>query len=360
MIEIPKGKNLKEKNKQFVSDLIAINNQVGIKMSARGWGYYLEGLGQITKKDINTVGDRINDYIKEGLLPIDFTAEEEARQFSGVETPDDRTEAEAIKQQLNSVLECDNYYSIDWWDDEKYYLQMLVEKIDLKNLFYPICSMMHIPIATSKGWGSIRQRGIYSLRFKEAEEKGLKCVLLYCGDHDPDGLRIAKGITSNLQDLKHTYWMDGRTGYDPKNLIIDRFGLDAKFINENNLVWINNLETGSGGYLAKEVDGRIVSGKTKGGEPHKNFLLPYVQDYIKMYGVRKCEANAIMSNMKMGQWLCMQAIWKHLGEDAGNRFENKKAELKASMKRIRDKTGITTHLDEILKHPIFQEKNGEE
>src|SRR4030067_1231861 len=111
MIEIPKGKNLKEKNKQFVSDLIAINNQVGIKMSARGWGYYLEGLGQITKKDINTVGDRINDYIKEGLLPIDFTAEEEARQFSGVETPDDRTEAEAIKQQLNSVLECDNYYS---------------------------------------------------------------------------------------------------------------------------------------------------------------------------------------------------------------------------------------------------------
>jgi len=56
---------------------------------------------------------------------------------------------------------------------------MLVEKIDLKSLFGPVCWDYHIPIATSKGWSSMLQRAEYARRFKQAENMGLKCVTGY-------------------------------------------------------------------------------------------------------------------------------------------------------------------------------------
>jgi hypothetical protein len=148
---------------------------------------------------------------------------------------------------------------------------MVVEKIDLKTLFGPICDVYHIPIATSKGWSSVSQRAEYARRFKEAEDDGLKCVLLYCGDHDPDGLRISDFLRGNLEQLRYIRWGDGTDGYDPSNLIIDRFGLNYDFIEANNLTWIENLITGSGGNLADPG--------------HPNFHLPYVQ-LLSWRGIR--------------------------------------------------------------------------
>lgn len=99
-------------------------------------------------------------------------------------------------------------------------------QIDLKTLFKELCRALHIPIATSKGWSSILQRAEYAKRYLDAEKQGLKCVLLYCGDHDPDGLRISDFLRGNLEDLKNVVWSDETKGYDPHDLIIDRFGLN--------------------------------------------------------------------------------------------------------------------------------------
>ena len=80
-------------------------------------------------------------------------------------------------------------------------------------------------------------------RFEEMEDAGKQCVLLYCGDHDPGGLAISDFLQSNFEDLSDA------VGWFPDNLIIDRFGLNYDFIEENNLTWIDNLETSSGGRL---------------------------------------------------------------------------------------------------------------
>jgi len=189
---------------------------------------------------------------------------------------------------------------------------MLVEKIDLKVIWEDICETYKIPIATSKGWSSVLQRAEYARRFKEAEEDGKTCVLLYCGDHDADGLRISDFIRKNLREIKDIEWDDGTDGYDPKNLIIDRFGLNYDYIVQNNLTWIDNLITGSGKNLADPS--------------HKNFALEYVQNYLKRFGPRKCEANALVTNIAKGQALCQLAIQKYLGKDAVTRFKNKRTE----------------------------------
>ncbi len=319
----------------FAEQLTKLSDQIGFKISARGWCYQLENSRLINKDQFDRVESVINKCRKKGILSIDFVAEEEGRQFSGVEIEENETPLEYLRGYLEAPLQCHDWYTPDWWKEEKYYIQMLVEKIDLKTLFSPVCKEYHIPIATSKGWSSMLQRAIYARRFKEAEEKDLSCVLLYCGDHDPDGLRISDFLRSNLYDISGIEWGDRETGYDPSNLTIKRFGLDAPFIEKHNLTWIDNLITGSK--------------KDLGNPSHKNFNMPYVQKYIQQFGKRKCEANAIVPMPKEARKLVEDAIISFVGEEAIYRFAKHRLQVKATMNNIRERVGLTKILKEAIK-----------
>lgn len=334
---------------EFAEYVLELQARIGFKVSARGWCYQLESERIINKDQFNKVENWINRCRRNGLLPIDFTAEEPSRDFSGVEVPEKLSPEQYFASWLNSSLNCGDYYGLDWWDGEDFYIQMIVEKIDLKTLFRPVCERYHIPIATSKGWSSMTQRAVYARRFKEAEDKGLKAVLLYCGDHDPDGLRISDFIRSNLTDLKDITWGDGTGGYDPEFLEIHRFGLSYEFIEAHNLTWINNLITGSGGYIAaRNSNGDIIQGKAKSGKPHPNFKLPYAQDYLKQYGVRKCEANAIVPMPRVARDYVESVILSYLGNDVLDRFEQKRVDIKRKIEAYQRETGIYDAMKDII------------
>jgi hypothetical protein len=289
--------------KDFIQLLIRINSDVGFNMSSRGWCYALEPHG-LKKGEFDYIQRIINDCRRNGLLPNNFMANEGARVFSCFEgyiddtTPEE--EAEVIVGSVRSAHE--HYRPFSFWDDQQYYVQMLVEKVDLVTLFEPICRRYKIPIATSKGWSSIRQRKELIERFQEYEYQGKTPVLLYCGDFDPAGLVISDFIKSNLDELY------GATFWKTTNLIIDRFGLNYEFIMENNLSWIDNLVTGSGVCLSNRR--------------HKDHNKPYVQEYIKRYGVRKVEANAIVVAPNMGRQLCRDSINKYIKPESITRYEN--------------------------------------
>jgi hypothetical protein len=323
-----------ENLKKFAQQLKELSRQIGFKVSARGWCYQLESARLINKDQFDRVENIINKCRKKGILPIDFVAEEEGRQFSGVEEPEAETPLEYLKAYIEAPLKCHRWYTPDWWDNEEYYIQMLVEKIDLKTLFSPVCEKYHIPIATSKGWSSMLQRANYANRFKETEDNGLKCVLLYCGDHDPDGLRISDFIKENLVDLQNIYWESGEVGYSPDNLIIQRFGLDADFIYRHNLTWIDNLITGGGKNLASPS--------------HRNFKMPYVQEYLQKFGERKCEANAIVPMPNEARELVENTIISFLGADAISRFDMKREKVKDQMDEIRIKTGLKKTIEKAI------------
>ena len=331
---------------EFADLLREISDKIGFKVSARGWCYILEDppYSLITKAQFDVIENIINNKLRRtGMLPVDFVNEEEGRRFSGIEEPTKETPEELTKQYLEDVLETEYFYTPNWWKDEKYYIQMVVEKIDLKTLFADVCRKYHIPICSSKGWQSMLMRAEYARRFKEAENKGLKCVLLYCGDHDPDGLRIGEFLRKNLEDLTEIKWNDGECGYDPSKLNIKRFGLNHDFIKGNNLSWTENLITGSKKDLASPS--------------HRNHHMDYVQDYIKMFGIRKCEANSLVVNPDAGRELCKGAILEWLGEDAINRFRERRFEVVTRLKSFRRKTGLQTAIEKAIK---MIDKEGEE
>lgn len=319
----------KQLREWFAAKLIEISDAIGMRISSRGWGYIMEGKGYITKDQFDKVEDAINRCRRKGYLPVDFTADESSRDFHEIHRPDTETYPRYISQWLSAAHECDDNFEPDWWEGEDYYIQMVVEKVDLVAIFQPLCRAFHIPIANAKGWQSILQRAAYCRRFKEAEDKGLRCVLLYCGDHDPDGLRISDTIRKNLEDIASIRWEDGETGYDPANLVIDRFGLDYDFIIKNKLTWIDNLITGN---VNKKMD--------LGNQSHPNHKLPYVQQYLKKVGRRKCEANAVVVVPEMGRQMCVEAIQRYLGEDALERFEEKKQRTRDGINAVMEELGV--------------------
>jgi hypothetical protein len=133
-------------------------------------------------------------------------------------------------------------------------------------------------------------------RFADWESQGKQCILLYAGEHDPGGLNISKTLRENLEAL------EDQIGWCPDNLVIRRFGLNREFIDGFGLSWIPNLITSSGGRL---------------DDPnHEDHDKEYVQSYLRDHGVRKVEANALVTRPEEGRELCLAAILEYLPETA--------------------------------------------
>jgi len=203
-----------------------------------------------------------------------------------------------------------------FWDGQKVYCEVAVEKLDLRNLFESVCAEFRVGITNLKGWSDINARAAMMDRFAAHERAGRDCVLLMCNDHDPGGLHISEFMAKNLDDLS------AAVGWSPDGLTIERFGLNADFIEANNLTWIDNLETSSGGRLD---DPR-----------HPDHDKRYVQDYIAAFGVRKCEANALVVAPEIGRQLCRDAILRHVSADAPRRYQRRLQTARRDLRRIID------------------------
>jgi len=273
-------------------------------VGSRGWCYILERHG-LRKGDFDTAERLITQCRKSGNLPLDICAEDASRETIGLEQLDNDDISREVESWIHYLHNHAHkkYTPLSFWDDLDVYVEVAVEKLDLRNLFEPACEEFHVPVTNFKGWSDLNSRAAMMRRFESHEAQGCKCVLLLCGDHDPGGLHITEMMRKNLEDLA------GAVGWSPENLLITRFGLNAKFINRHRLTWIDNLETSSGGQL---------------DDPnHNDHDKAYVQEYIAEFGVRKCEANALVVEPEVGRELCRNAILQHVPTDAAERYEQK-------------------------------------
>ena len=161
----------------------------------------------------------------------------------------------------------------------------------------------HLPLTNISGWNDINARAAMMRRFAHWESRGKRIILLHCGDHDPGGLHISSFLRSNMQDLSGAVG-----GWSPENLEIDRFGLNADFIRRHRLTWIDNLITGSGGNSPPK---------------HPDHFKPYVQNYIREFGARKVEANALVVRPEAGRKLCLDTISKYVPRSAITDYEKR-------------------------------------
>jgi hypothetical protein len=301
-----------QERKAFCQAILKINSGLDFRVSSRGWAYILEEHG-LVKGDFDAAQRLINQCRKDGSLPVDICSEDEGRtadHLEGITGEDPEEFAEGCVDYLSNAHE--QYMAFSFWRDQDVYVQMTVEKIDLKSLFAPVCAEFHVATSNISGWNDINSRVAIMQRFAHWERQGKKCVLLHCGDHDPGGLHISEFLRSNLEDLaKAARWY-------PRNLKIDRFGLNYDFIQRHRLTWIDNLETGSGERLDDPE--------------HNDHYKSYVQSYLKQFGARKVEANALVIRPAAGRALCRAAILKYVSADAPKIYE---AELNKEREKAR-------------------------
>jgi len=311
------------------------------KISARGWGYILEGLGKIHKGEFNALAKSINDCIKLGYLPIDFTAADQdpTRRFSGIHMASNPTDLlRNLQNNIDEALIALPHHTTEYWKDEEYYLMMFVEKIDIFNLFEPICKEYNVPVSNSGGWYTLKPRYQVGMLSRRAMARGQKPVLLLFFDHDVAGLKISSTIRKGLRDMM------GATKWDPSDLIIDRFGLNQDDIERHGLTWIPNLKSSSG----------------RDPNPRRKD----VREYVSRYGVRKCESNALLKDevtLRIGLSLCRDAIERYYGGDALARFRRKREQTRERLKEIFENPvweDIQRELSKLIEG--YDEENGDE
>jgi hypothetical protein len=286
---------------EWCQDIVRLNGRMDIKIGVRDWCYVLENEGSITKGEFDAAEKLITACRKNGNLPLDICAIDNGRPTNHVEYVDNTSVEEEAVWICERVRHAHlGYTPVSFWEHQKFYVEMAVEKIGLHSLFNPICAEFCVAITNLSGWIDINTRAEMMEWFAEWEAKKKVPVLLYCGDHDPDGLRISDTLHKNFEDLSQAI------GWRPDKLVVDRFGLDHKFIRQYRLTWIDGLETGAGLRLD---DPR-----------HRNHHLDYVQDYLKQFGARKVEANALIVRQAAGRQLCREAILRYVSVSAARKY----------------------------------------
>lgn len=280
---------------ELCTRILELNSRLDFRVGSRGWCYILEEYG-LGKGDFDGAQDTTNDCRKRGLLPLDICAEDGKRQPDNLERIDNDDPSEWAEVIVDYVQNAQHTYNpFSFWDYQDSYVEVVVEKVDLKSLFSSVCADFHVPITNAGGWTDINSRAQMAARFAEHEADGKVCILAYCGDHDPGGLNISGFIRENFAQVS------GATHWHPDNLVIVRFGLNYDFIEENNLTWIDNLETAKRTKPNRLDDPR-----------HPDHYKPYVQNYIREFGARKCEANALVVRPEAGRKLCRDTILKYI------------------------------------------------
>lgn len=270
----------------------------GLAFGTRGWAYIAEGEGLINKGEFGAFEAWLGRVRKAGLLDPDAVADDDARradcrEFVDDDDPEDYA-AEAFERANNWLS---HYTPISVWEGLGTYIEALVEKIDLKVLFNPVCRRYRVALTNGKGSNDINSRRRMLQRYRAHAEAGRDLVLLYFGDHDPAGLDIARVIKSNLMECADIRDVD----FDPTPIKVVRVGLTVEQIDVLNLPWIDNLKTASDKNLA---DPR-----------HPDHAKSYVQDYIASHGPRKVEANALARNPAAAQELIERAINQYIPHD---------------------------------------------
>ena len=317
----PKGRPSAAVNAKYVEEveafcarILQIKSRLDFEVGARGWCYLIEGEHIITKGEFDEAERLITRCRKDGNLPLDICAEDNKRAADGIERfddPDIDAEAAWAVDYVNNAHR--NYTPISFWDELDVYVETAVEKSDLKSLFARVTQEFHMVIQNIGGWADVNVRAGMMRRFLKWEAKGKRCVLLYCGDHDPGGLQISEFLRANLEELSTA------VGWSPRHLVIDRFGLDYDFIEANALTWIDNLETSSGGDLADPK--------------HPDHRKDYVQSYLKRFGARKVEANALVARPEAGRQLCREAILRWVPEDAIANYASRLADVREELRQ---------------------------
>jgi hypothetical protein len=171
-----------------VIDIVESYQQAGYRMTLRQLYY------QLVAKNI--IANKLSEYSKLSVLLTD------ARMYGLIDWDfiEDRVRVRKMASEFADIPELIDVaissYRRQRWDDQEYYVEVIVEKNALIGVLDPICRDYHVSIFPNVGYGSTTVIHELAERFEQKQDK--KCILLYFGDHDPSGEDMVRDIKNRL------------------------------------------------------------------------------------------------------------------------------------------------------------------
>ena len=180
----------------------------------------------------------------DGIIPMDALADEGRDVEEGDFTREDldvdaahEGAGEWIRNLHNMLMQTDR------WVGQKYFVSVWVEKIGLNPIVLPICKELGVGYLACRGYPSVTALGAWlkaahfacnggestkdftygkGLDLSERHIGGLarEAVILYYGDHDPDGFEIPRSSERGIRRLMATYDMDVPLRFERRALSI--------------------------------------------------------------------------------------------------------------------------------------------
>ena len=129
-------------------------------------------------------------------------------------------------------------FTIDRWEGQTSYVEVMVEKQALEGVLIPVCQELDVRFTTNKGYSSSSIMHKVGERYADMAMDGKDLYVLYLGDHDPSGIDMTRDVIERA-----TLFADG------EYIEINRLALN----------WIQVEEWKPPKNPAKENDSRFAS-----------------------------------------------------------------------------------------------------
>lgn len=103
------------------------------------------------------------------------------------------------KNPAEIVAACATQFQIDKWRDQRYRVEVWVEKDALIGIIEPVCRRLDVSYFSCRGYTSQSEMWVAAMRLKEYAVKNHQCpVIIHLGDHDPSGIDMSRDIGDRL------------------------------------------------------------------------------------------------------------------------------------------------------------------
>lgn len=134
---------------------------------------------------------------------------------------------------INAIPSLANWYSINKWDYNDYYIEVWQEKESLEPDFTSICSDYGIMCITGRGDQSITAIYHAMKRWKLFLSRDKKIKILYYGDFNPSGLHALVSIQNTVAKLKNSWHTEFPENFE--KIEFDRVLLNADQVDKYSL-----------------------------------------------------------------------------------------------------------------------------
>lgn len=180
----------------------------GIQITLRQLYYQFVGRGLVDNSDkvYKRIGATLTKARLKGTFPVDGLIDT-ART---VELGSFKTDLTNVDQALNraasdiAMLPEKHLWRAAWYK-QPVHVSVWVEKDALSTVFAPVCEQLGVSWFACRGYPSISSLGEWLRYTGEVIDLGFakKAVILYFGDHDPDGWQIPRSALNNLRQLQN-------------------------------------------------------------------------------------------------------------------------------------------------------------